>query len=418
MPPSKHNTIAVGSAYDSPTCEIITIGTELLLGQIVDTNTTYLAQELGRAGVIVRFRTAVGDHLEEIIEILTCAIERCDMVVTTGGLGPTLDDLTREAVARTAGLELEFRQDLMEEIERIFRKFGYQMPENNRRQAFVPAGSQAIPNPVGTAPAFISEVRGKPIVCLPGVPRELKFLLKTEVIHWLERRFGMSRHRLTYRVLKVVGLGESKVDQLIGDLIQTGQNPEVGLLASQGEIKIRIAVRAGSDSEAQTLIGPIEKEIRSRLGNRIFGQDKDTLEGVIASLLAKKGLTLSTFETFTGGLAAQRLHHFPSSRISKSTVIPGKKNVVQWLDRNNLEQEDKTAMAIARTLKNAKQKQVGLAILGFPEKKEEGYSVKGCAAVAGEGIERSYSWRMGGNLDTLEQRGTVIGLNTLRLSLL
>jgi nicotinamide-nucleotide amidase len=415
---SKHNAIAVGSAYGSPTCEIITIGTELLLGQITDTNTTYLAQELGRAGVIVRYRTAVSDHLEEIKEILACAIERCDMVVTTGGLGPTLDDLTREAVARAAGVELEFRQDLMEEIEQVFRRFGYQMPENNRRQAFVPAGSHAISNPVGTAPAFITEVGGKPIVCLPGVPRELKFLLKTEVLHWLERRFDISKHRLIYRVLKVVGLGESRVDQLIGDLIRTGQNPEVGLLASQGEIKVRIAARTGSDSEARALIGPIEKEIRSRLGTSIFGQDSDTLEGVIGSLLTKKDLTLSTFETFTGGLAAQRLHHFPPSRISKSTVIPDKKRVLQWLDHNNMEQIDKTAMAIARKLRNARKRGVGLAILGFPEKREEGYSMKGYAAVAGEGIERSYSWEMGGDLNTLQKRGAVIGLNTLRLSLL
>jgi len=218
-------------------------------------------------------------------------------------------------------LSLERAQDLMEEIEQVFKRFGYQMPENNRRQAFVPSGSHAISNPVGTAPAFITEVGGKPIVCLPGVPRELKFLLKTEVLHWLERRFDISKHRLIYRVLKVVGLGESRVDQLIGDLIRTGQNPEVGLLASQGEIKVRIAARTGSDSEARALIGPIEKEIRSRLGTSIFGQDSDTLEGIIGSLLTKKDLTLSTFETFTGGLAAQRLHHFPPSRISKSTVI-------------------------------------------------------------------------------------------------
>ena len=415
---SKHNATTVSSAYGSPTCEIITIGTELLLGQIVDTNTTYLAQELGRAGVIVRFRIAVGDHLEEIIETITCAIKRCDFIITSGGLGPTLDDLTREAVAKTAGVELEFRQDLMEEIEQVFRRFGYKMPENNRRQAFVPEGSHAISNPVGTAPAFITEVSGKPIVCLPGVPRELKFLLKTEVIHWLERRFDMGEHRLIYRVLKVVGLGESKVDQMIGDLIRMGQNAEVGLLASQGEIKIRIAVRAGSDSEARALIGPIEKEIRSRLGTNIFGQDNDTLEGVIGTLLTKKGLSLSIFETFTGGLAAQRLHHSPSSRISKSTVIPDKKHVDQWLDNNNTDQIDKTAMAIARKLRNAKKRGVGLAILGFPEEREESYSMKGCAAVTGDEIERSYSWEMGGDLNTLQQRGAVIGLNTLRLSLL
>jgi nicotinamide-nucleotide amidase len=219
-------------------------------------------------------------------------------------------------------------------------------------------------------------------------------------------------------VLHVVGLGESRVDQLIGDLIQSGQTLEVGLLASQGEIKVRIAARTGSDSEAQTIIGPIEREIRSRLGNNIFGQDSDTLEEVIDSLLKTKNLNLATFETFTGGLAAQRLHHFPSNRISKSTVIPDKKRVIKWLGHNNMEQIDTTAVAIARKLINARKRGVGLAILGFPEKREEGYSIKGYAAVAGEEIERSYSWIMGGDLNTLKQRGAVIGLNTLRLSLL
>ena len=165
-----------------PTCEIITIGSELLLGQILDTNTTYLAQELGKIGVTIRFRTAVGDELEEIVEVLKCAVERCDMVIATGGLGPTLDDITREAVARMAGVELEFRQDLMDQIEQIFRRAGYQMPDNNRRQAFVPTGSQAISNPVGTAPGFIMEVNERPIICLPGVPRELKYLMNQEIL--------------------------------------------------------------------------------------------------------------------------------------------------------------------------------------------------------------------------------------------
>jgi nicotinamide-nucleotide amidase len=145
------------------------------------------------------------------------------------------------------------------------------MPQNNRKQAFVPAGSQAISNPVGTAPVFIMEVNEKPVVCLPGVPRELKFLLKTEIIPWLGQRFNLRDHRLSYRVLKTAGIGESKVDELIGDLIRPGENPEVGLLASQGEIKIRIAARAGSDQEERALIDPIDKKIRSRLGSRFFG---------------------------------------------------------------------------------------------------------------------------------------------------
>ncbi len=384
----------------------------------MDTNTTYLAQELGRAGVTVRFRTAVGDHMLEIIEVLRGAIKRCDVVITTGGLGPTLDDLTREAVARTAGVELEFRQNLMEEIEKMFRRYGYQMPENNRRQAFVPAASQAISNSVGTAPIFIMEVNGKPVVCLPGVPREMKFLLGTEIIPWLGQRFNLSGHRLTYRVIKTVGVGESKVDQLIGDLILPGKNPEVGLLASQGEIKIRIAARAGSEQEAQALIDPIGKKVQSRLGSRVFGYDEDTLEGVVNSLLVKKGLSLSIFETFTGGLVAEKLHCLVSSQVSESVVISDKGHIAQWLDYSNMAEGDETAMAIARKLIKQEFSGVGLAILGFPKEREENYRVKGVAAVVGEGIERIYSWEMGGDLNTLRQRGAVIGLNTLRLSLL
>ena len=418
MTTQKQRATVVDPSSGSPTCEIVTIGTELLLGQIMDTNTTYLAQELSMAGVTVRFRTAVGDHPEEIIEVLRSAFKRCDMVITTGGLGPTLDDLTREAVARAAGVELEFRQNLMEEIEKVFRRYGYQMPENNRRQAFVPAGSQAISNPVGTAPVFIMEVNGKPVACLPGVPRELKFLLRTEIIPWLGQRFNLSGHRLTYRVIKTVGVGESKVDQLIGDLILPGKNPEVGLLASQGEIKIRIAARAGSEQEAQALIDPIDKEVRSRLGSRFFGYDKDTLEGVVDSLLAKKDLFLSIFETFTGGLAAEKLHRLVSSQVSESIVIPDEGHIVQWLGYSNMAKGDETAMAIARKLRKQEFSGVGLAILGFPKEREGSYRVKGFAAVAGEGIERIYSWEMGGDLDTLRQRGAVIGLNTLRLSLL
>ncbi|MCG2774678.1 MAG: CinA family nicotinamide mononucleotide deamidase-related protein [Desulfobacterales bacterium] len=418
MTTQKQRATVVDPSSGSPTCEIVTIGTELLLGQIMDTNTTYLAQELSRAGVTVSFRTAVGDHMEEIIEVLRSALKRCDMVITTGGLGPTLDDLTREAVARAAGVELEFRQNLMEEIEKIFRRYGYQMPENNRRQAFVPAGSLAISNPVGTAPVFIMEVNGKPVACLPGVPRELKFLLKTEIIPWFGQRFNLSGHRLTYRVIKTVGVGESKVDQLIGDLILPGKNPEIGLLASQGEIKIRIAARAGSEQEAQALIDPIDKEVRSRLGSRIFGYDKDTLEGVVDSLLAKKDMFLSIFETFTGGLAAEKLHCLVSSQVSESIVIPDEGHIGQWLGYSNMEEGDETAMAIARKLRKQEFSGVGLAILGFPEEREGSYRVKGVAAVAGEGIERIYSWEMGGDLNTLRQRGAVIGLNTLRLSLL
>jgi len=402
----------------APNCEIITIGSELLLGQIVDTNTTYLAQELGRMGVTVRFRTAVGDRLEEIEQVLLCALSRCDLIIATGGLGPTLDDLTREAVGKVAGVNLEFRQELMDEIEEMFRRYGFHMPENNRRQAFVPAGSKAIHNPVGTAPGFIKEVDGKPIICLPGVPRELKYLLGREAIPWIQQRFGLSKHKILYRVLKTVGLGESKVDSLIGDLIKPGQNPEVGLLASMGEITIRIAARGEEEAAALRLIEPVAREIRMRLGRDIFGEDEDTLEGMIDSLLGRQGRTLAILETFSGGQAANRLHAVPSSWLVESRVIPDRERLGRWLGRQIGSLDEDFSIVASQKIRDEWQAAMGLAILGFAEKEEKGYSLKGIAAVTGEGMKKCYSWQMGGDLQRLQLRGSIIGLNTLRLALI
>ncbi|MDY7035617.1 MAG: CinA family nicotinamide mononucleotide deamidase-related protein [Thermodesulfobacteriota bacterium] len=401
-----------------PACEIITIGTELLLGQIMDTNTTYLAQELARIGVTIRFRTAVGDQLEEIKSVILSALERCDMVMTTGGLGPTFDDLTRETVARVAGVELEFRRDLMDQIEHIFHRSGYQMTENNRKQAFVPAGSLAIPNPVGTAPAFITEVNEKPIICLPGVPRELKYLLNKEVIPWIRERYNLDDHLISYRVLKVAGIGESGVDGLIADLIESGKNPQIGLLASPGEIKIRIAVTDRGEINAGALIDSVEEEIRSRLGEKIYGEGDDTLEGVIDSLLRRQNLTLAILETFSGGLIAHRLYGVPSPRLLESRVIGEEERLIRLLGKGDKIQENEAAGLLAHKIREMGTADLGLAVLGFPKKKEEGYILKGYAAIAGEEIEKSFSWQMGGDLNNLRLRGAVIGLNTLRLALL
>jgi len=402
-----------------PTCEIMTIGSELLLGQIEDTNTVYLTREMAKLGISVRFRTSVGDRLDEIQQSLRSALGRCDLVITTGGLGPTLDDLTREAVSNVAGVKLEFQQGLMDEIAAMFRRYGYDMPENNRRQAYVPSGSHAISNPVGTAPAFIREIVRKPVICLPGVPRELKYLMKHEVIPWVRKRFGLAAHRVSYQVLKVVGLGESGVDRIIHDLIKPGENPEVGLLASQGEIRIRIAAAGDGETAAADLIDPVSAEIRSRLGNKIFGEGDETLEGVIDSLLALKGLTLSLLETFTGGLIGHRLFSAPSSRLVQDCVIPDPDQVAAYLGQKRVLPEPESAIASALKVKEKASADVGLAVLGFVRTNREGQNVvKGCTGAAGEGIQKTFSWEMGGDPFTLRARGAVIGLNTLRLALM
>ncbi|MCG6861454.1 MAG: CinA family nicotinamide mononucleotide deamidase-related protein [Chromatiaceae bacterium] len=408
----------MNASPDTPTCEIVTIGSELLLGQILDTNTGYLARKLGRLGVATRFRTSVGDRLEEIGQVIRSAVERCDMVITTGGLGPTLDDLTREAVARAAGVELELKEELIEQIEAYFARIGYRMPENNRRQAYVPAGSEVIHNPVGTAPCFVAEVDATPVICLPGVPRELSYLWDREIAPWIRERFGLSDQQVTYRVLKVVGLSESRVDALISDLMGVGKNPELGLLASSGEIKVRITATARGDTDADRLIRPVEEEIRSRLGNKIFGIDDETLEGVIDSLLLGKGMTLCILETFTAGLAAQRMYRIPATQLLDSRVIPDRERLLRLLEEPAWSVHAQSATSLAHKAKEMAQVDVALSILGFPENNEPSTGMQAVAAVVGDGFAKEFSWQMGGDFRAFQERGTVIGLNTLRLALL
>ncbi len=404
--------------FISPTCEVITIGTELLLGQIDDTNTAYLARELGHLGISVRFRTSVGDRLDEIMTVLRNGVDRCDLVVTTGGLGPTEDDLTREAVAGVAAVDLSFKRDLMNQIEGMFRRFGYQMPENNRKQAYVPEGSRAVPNPVGTAPAFITEVHGKPIISLPGVPRELKHLMQHAVTPWIRERFHLVDNLLSYRVLKVVGLGESAVDRIMGDLMAPGKNPEVGLLASPGEIKIRVAATAGSKAEADSLMEPVVDELRRRLGSKILGEDEDTLESVIHQLLEKYGMTAAVLETFTGGAATRKLNKLRAKEIRQSLVSQNPEDLSRWLSGFPDILDRERALRVVSGFRDMAQTGVVLGILGFPQPAECGYTVEAHAVAMGEGIEKYFSWTMSGDLAMLQERGGIIGLNTLRLALL
>ena len=208
------------------------------------------------------------------------------------------------------------------------------------------------------------------------------------------------------------------MDRIIGDLMGPEKNPEVGLLASLGEIKIRITAKARDGMEAHDLIRPVEDEIRSRLGEKIYGEDDDTLEGVIEELLSKKSLTLAVLETFSGGLVAQRLNQLPSKQLMEGYIIPSKERVTQWLGRNHPEIDEDVSLDLAWKVKEMGNTGIGLAVLGFSEMADKGYQLNGFAAVAGEGIEKRFSWQMGGDLYNLQQRGSVIGLNILRLALL
>ena len=246
-----------------PSAEIITIGTELLLGEIVDTNTQEIALALRRIGVDV-FRTAmIGDNLDRIDQILNESIQRADIVIMTGGLGPTVDDPTRQAIAQAFGLDLVFRTDLWDEIVRRFGKYGIQPPENNRQQAYLPAGAESLPNPRGTAPGIGLEIHDTLVFAMPGVPLEMEGMINEQVVPRITDHFGLTGVILI-RNIRVEGIGESRIDSLIQDLEEMA-NPTVGLAAGRGYVLIRITAKAENEEVAEALLQDLEDEIKERL---------------------------------------------------------------------------------------------------------------------------------------------------------
>jgi competence/damage-inducible protein CinA-like protein len=299
--------------------EIITIGTEILLGEIVDTNTRHIAHNLRAMGVDLYRTITIGDNEDRIASAIRESMERADIVITTGGLGPTIDDPTRDAVAKAMGVETEFREDLWQQVVETIGRYGRKPSENQKRQAYVPKGALAVHNPVGTAPCFIVEYpsplsplpdreRGtgvRAVISLPGVPNEMEQVLHESIIPYLQKRFDL-RELIKVRVLHCAGLGEGMIDEKIADL-ETLSNPTVGLAAHTGIVDIRIAAKAGSEAEANQKIDAIESQIRERLGSVVFGVDEDKLEEVMLDRLAKRGWTLTAIESGLDGLLARTL---------------------------------------------------------------------------------------------------------------
>jgi nicotinamide-nucleotide amidase len=301
--------------------EIITIGTEILLGEIVDTNTRYIARNLRGLGIDLYRTITIGDNEERIASAIRESMERADIVITTGGLGPTIDDPTREAVAKAAGVETEFREDLWEQVVATIARYGRMPSENQKRQAYVPKGALGIPNPVGTAPCFIVETERNAVVSLPGVPNEMEYVLHESIIPYLQKRFNLNEI-IKVRVLHCAGLGEGMIDEKIADL-EMLSNPTVGLAAHTGVVDVRIAAKAKSESKANVMIAEIESQVRERLGNVVFGVDEDRLDEVTLDLIAKRGWTLTAIESDLNGLLARKIPH---------TVSLSKLNPTQLMD--------------------------------------------------------------------------------------
>jgi nicotinamide-nucleotide amidase len=295
--------------------EIVTIGTELLLGHLIDTNSAHVARVLADSGVDVYQKHSVGDNAARLEAMLRGALDRADGVVTTGGLGPTVDDLTKDAVAAAVGTTLEVHEPSIRALEARLASFGrgLAMSANNRRQAVLPKGSVVFENAHGTAPGFVAlRDDGKFVACLPGPPGEMAPMLAGALVPWLAARYDL--HDAIYtRTLHTVGIPESELDARIETMFRTLENPKIAVLAHGGKVDVKIMAKARDRAAADGAIEPVEAELRERIGNGIFGVDDETLEGRLIARLAARGATLGTAESITGGAIAEAIVRAPGA---------------------------------------------------------------------------------------------------------
>ena len=283
--------------------EIVTVGTEMLLGDLVDTNTAWLSARLAALGVGIYRHTTVGDNRERIVGVLREAASRSDLVVTTGGLGPTSDDLTNECLAAVTGRRMIEYPEARAHVDEMFRKFGREPTQNNYKQALFPEGADLIPNPLGTAMGALLEADGTLFATLPGVPPEMKRMFEETLEPLIRAR---SEGSIISKTLWFAGIGESALAEKVQDFLDA-TDPTVAPLAGQGKVRLRITTRAATQEEAEERIAPVEREILSRLGEYYFGEDEETLESAVGRLLKEQGATLALAESCTGGLLAKRL---------------------------------------------------------------------------------------------------------------
>lgn len=302
-----------------PAAEIISIGTELLLGEITDTNARYIARTLRDIGVDLYRKTTIGDNPRRIALTIQEGLARADIIITTGGLGPTVDDPTREAVALAFGVDVEYRPELWDQILKRFERFGRKPGENNKRQAYIPKGAVAVENPVGTAPSFIFESNGKVVISLPGVPREMEYLMQNAVVPYLRKQYTITSV-IKARVLHTSGMGESQIDELVGDL-EVLANPTVGLAAHSGQVDVRITAKADSEEQVMAMIEPLDRLIRQRLGIAVYGADEESLESCVAQLLEARNWRLAAIEYGLNGEFLRRLASYSTLTFTGGQIL-------------------------------------------------------------------------------------------------
>jgi nicotinamide-nucleotide amidase len=285
--------------------EIIAIGSELLTPEKTDTNSLWLTEKLNEIGIEVKLKTIVGDDELRLEETIRDAVERSDVIITTGGLGPTEDDITRQISAKAIGRKLIFHEALVEDLRERFRRWGREMPEINKRQAYVIEGAEILPNPNGSAVGMLARIEAKVLVVLPGPPRELKPMFETGVLLELKKLAG--EIFVKRKILRVSGMGESAVDEAIAPIYKSFEHVQTSILFNRTEIEIHLRAQSGSESEAENTLEELAGLIGKKLGEAVFATNGELMEEVVGSLLAENGKTLSVAESCTGGLIGERL---------------------------------------------------------------------------------------------------------------
>jgi nicotinamide-nucleotide amidase len=405
--------------------EIVAVGTELLLGQLVDTNTTFIAQRLAEAGIDVHATHGVGDNRERIASLIRSVLERADGAITTGGLGPTVDDLTKEAVCDALDLGVEIYEPALRQMEAVFASVGRTMRPNNRKQAELPQGSRPLDNPNGTAPGFVAFSRsGKFVASMPGVPREMKPMMVEQVIPFLRERFHDGDAIYT-RIIHTIGLGESEIDHRIADLFRTSENPKIAVLAHDFRADVKIMAKTSSAEAAEAMIGPLQDEIGRRLGGFVFGCDATTPAAAIHALLQARGRTSAVAESFTGGRLAAALTSVPGASLSFIGGIVAYDNSVKVAELGvspaTIERVGAVSEAVAHEMAQGVRQRldadVALATTGIAgptgATAEKPVGLAWFALDDALGTSRAWRFELSGDRETVVARATTIGLGIL-----
>jgi nicotinamide-nucleotide amidase len=404
--------------------EILSIGTEILLGHITDTNAPYLAQFLSELGIDLFFISQVGDNQGRVTATLQRAWDRAEVIITTGGLGPTEDDVTREAICALLGETPTVDEAYLAELQTFFMKRMGHFPLSNTKQAWIIPSATMLANPIGTAPGWYVQRDGRVIISMPGVPREMKKMWEEQALPQLRALAGGAT--LFTRILRVAGLGESPIEERLGELIHS-TNPTVATYAKNDAVDVRISAKAATHAEAESLVAPVEARARELLGRHVFGIDKATLPGAVGELLHPSGWQLATMESCTGGLLASYITDQPGSSdhmrggiVTYATDLKTRYGVPQEVIDQHGVISDATALAMARAVRDACGAQVGLSTTGnagpdTQENKPVGEVHIAVVSPKGEVVRRL---NLRGERGEIKHRAALAALDLLRLHLL